>query len=127
MKYFTFCLLLLASFCATSGTITINGKTYTGNNVIVNNGVHGSIIIDGNNVVVGDSTEINIQVTGNINSLKVTSCHTCIVNGSVGTVESTSGDVQVGNVSGNVTTVSGDVHAHQIGGDVRTVSGDINR
>lgn len=127
MKHFTFCLLLLASFGATSGTITINGKTYTGNNVIVNNGVNGSIILDGNNIVVGDATEINIQVTGNINSLNVTSCHTCIVNGSVGTVESTSGDVQVGDVSGNVTTVSGDVHAHRIEGDVSSVSGDIRQ
>lgn len=48
MKYLSIGLLLLASFTATSGTITINGKTYSGNNVIVNNG---NVIVDGNKEV----------------------------------------------------------------------------
>lgn len=124
MKYLSIGLLLLASFTATSGTITINGKTYSGNNVIVNNG---NVIVDGNNVSVGDTHEINIKVTGNIDSLKVASCNSCVVNGSVGSLESTSGNVKVGDVSGNVKTVSGNVYANQVNGSVHTVSGNISQ
>lgn len=40
------------------------------------------------NVSVGDTHEINIKVTGNIDSLKVASCNSCVVNGSVGSLES---------------------------------------
>ena len=50
-------------------SVTINGKTYTGNNIIVSNG---KIMVDGKNVT-SDDKVINITVNGNIDSLKVDS------------------------------------------------------
>jgi hypothetical protein len=105
------------------GIITINGVTFTGNNVnIVNN----KVIIDGKEAVIPEAKEISITINGNIESLKsgsgkvtVTgevetistgSGDVTILNGDVRTVTTMSGGVKInGNVKGNVTTMSGDV------------------
>ena len=104
--------------------IIINNKNYSGRNISVNNG---NVIIDGKSIEI-EEKEINISVTGNIDSLKVTSCNELQIKGYVNTVETTSGDIDIeGNVSGNVKTVSGDVRCEYITGDVKTVSGNIRR
>jgi DUF4097 and DUF4098 domain-containing protein YvlB len=62
------------------GSININGKTYTGNNIIVNND---DIIIDGKSVDYDPNNEhkiINVHVDGNLESLK---CNTATINGDV--------------------------------------------
>jgi nitrous oxidase accessory protein NosD len=83
-------LLLFTSFCSVSGTITINGKAYSGKNIIISGNHNENVSIDGNDVLMGrDVPEINIQVDGNIDSLTVNACNSCVVNGSVGSLNST--------------------------------------
>jgi hypothetical protein len=102
--------------------ITINGVSYYGNNISINNG---NIKIDGINVAVNEKM-INISVNGNVDQLSVDSCESLIVSGNVADVKTVSGDVNCQNVLGSVKTVSGDVSAKNINGNVNTVSGDIN-
>lgn len=103
--------------------VTINGKTYIGNNIIVSNG---KIMIDEKNVT-SDDKVIIITVNGNIDSLKVDTCNKLGIIGNVTNVNTVSGDVDInGNVSGSIQTVSGDVKCKNVGGSINTLSGDIN-
>lgn len=87
-------------------TITINGNTYSGNNITV---VNGKVIIDGVDFT-PDSKEINISVAGDIAELRVDSCNKLNVQGNAGNINTKSGDVEIGgDVSGNVQSMSGDV------------------
>jgi hypothetical protein len=105
-------------------SITINGVTYSGNNISIKNN---RVFIDGVEAKSdANCKEINIQVSGNINELKVDSCNKISVTGSVASIETTSGDVVCGPVTGSITTVSGDVECEgNIGGNVGTTSGDV--
>ena len=124
-----------------SGSITINGKSYSGTNVQINGN---SIIIDG--IVQGEDSSkiINISIEGNVDAVSTTSGKIYVagnaqritatsgdinINNNVsGDVMTTSGDVTIaGSVSGNIKTTSGDVDCGNIGGSVSTVSGDIIR
>ena len=103
--------------------IQINGNSYNGNNIIVNNG---RVIIDGKDVT-PDQKVIDIQVHGDLNSLKVDSCNTCHVNGDVhGDVSSMSGDIDIQGSAHNVKSMSGDIDiGGSITGNTSTMSGDI--
>lgn len=104
-------------------SVTINGKTYIGNNIIVSNG---KIMIDEKNVT-SDDKVINITVNGNIDSLKVDTCNKLEIIGNVTNVNTVSGDVDInGDVSGSIQTVSGDVKCKNVSGSINTLSGDIN-
>ncbi|MET3505433.1 hypothetical protein [Halalkalibacter oceani] len=108
----------------TMGTVNINGVTYQGNSIVVNNG---RVIIDGKEAVPTKQKEINIQIQGDVKMLSIDSCNSLMVNGDAGSVKTTSGDVEIGgNVNGSVSTVSGDVECGDIRGSVSTVSGDID-
>ena len=103
-------------------TITINGNTYSGNNIVVTNG---KVIVNGKDVT-PDSKEINISVQGDIDELKVDSCNKVSVTGNVKSVSTKSGDIDIaGNVEGSVQTMSGDVDCGNINGAISTMSGDI--
>jgi hypothetical protein len=120
-------------------SITINGNTYSGNNIVVTNG---KVFVNGKDVT-PDSKHITITVEGNVDEIKVDVCSGVSILGNVkninttsgdvivtgevsGSVETTSGDVEIGgNVTGNVETTSGDVECQNISGSVSTVSGDI--
>jgi len=106
-----------------AGIVNINGKTYRGNNISINNNI---VIIDGKRVDEDDQKMINITIY-NIESIKVDVCNSLVVKGTVGgNVETMSGDIDItGEVKGNVTTSSGDVSCGNIHGDVTTSSGDI--
>jgi len=105
-------------------TISINGKSYVGNNVTV---AGNKVYIDGKLSDGEESKEITIIVDGNIDKLDVDVANQIRVNGDVKSLKTTSGDVEVyGNVDGNVKTMSGDVECKSIAGDVETMSGDIN-
>lgn len=106
------------------GTITINGKTYSGNNINV---INGKVIIDGVEQT-PEGKQILIAVKGNVNTITVDSCEKIAVQGDIGNVKTMSGDVEVrGNVTGSVQTMSGDVEVGgEIHGNVSSVSGDIN-
>lgn len=103
-------------------TVVINGNTYSGNNIVVKNG---KVLIDGNDVT-PETKEINISVEGNIESLKVDSCNTVNVTGSVTNVSTVSAKVKVtGDVAGGIQTVSGNVDCGDVGGSINSVSGNI--
>lgn len=103
--------------------ININGKTFSGNDVVINNG---KIIIDGKEINNEDQKTININIEGNLDSLEVGSCNKLSIKGDVGTVESGSADLAInGNVGGSVRTGSGDVVCGKVSGSVKTGSGDI--
>lgn len=104
-----------------SGAVTINGKTYRGENVCIDAG--GSVTIDGK-VVGSEVGLISVSVTGRCDSVASTSGDVT-VNGDVRKVETTSGDVVINGAAIGVETVSGDVHAQSIQ-RARTVSGDVH-
>lgn len=102
--------------------IIINGKTYTGNSVSINNN---KIVIDGKTLVNEESKTINILIEGNVDNLQVDACEKVLVNGFVNSLSTMSGNVDCGNVNQNVKTQSGNVKCENIGGDVSTQSGNI--
>jgi hypothetical protein len=114
--------VVIGSFSGGNG-MTINGKTYNGNNITISDGV---VIVDGV-VQDGDHIGYNIQVTvnGNVGEIE-TGSGDITVNGEVSDVSTSSGDVKCGNVAGNVQTSSGDVTCGTVGGKIKTSSGDVN-
>lgn len=101
--------------------VTINGNTYSGNNIIV---AKGRVIIDGVSMTPNEKT-INISVDGNIETLQVDACNQVTINGSCAPVRSGSGDIECGNVEGPLTTGSGDIECGNVHGSVNSGSGDI--
>lgn len=91
---------------SSGGSVTVNGNTYRGSNVSIINGV---VTVDG--VVQGDPLNGPITIT---------------VQGSVGSIETSSGDVNVTGDSQNITAVSGDVRVGGNSGYIETVSGDVS-
>jgi hypothetical protein len=91
--------------------ITINGKSYQGNNVIIKDGV---IVVDGD-VVDNDSSSSQIVIHGDVSVLhtdKSVSCHN--INGDV----VVSGNITCDDIDGNV-TAGGSVSCDGIDGDVK--------
>lgn len=90
-----------------SSRMTINGKTYTGTNIMMKNGI---VYVDGKAV---DDKELQ-------------QAKTIIINGDVEKIESYGGDV---NVTGDVThikTGAGDVHiSGDAYGNIETGAGDV--
>lgn len=108
-----------------SGTCTINGKTYKGNNISIIDGV---IYIDGKIVDKSNAsinTTIIVKITGNVDSIS-TDSGDVEVTGHAGKISTGSGDVSTGNCAGTISTGSGDVDINgQVYGSVKTGSGDI--
>ena len=108
-----------------NSSVTINGKTYVGNNISISSG--GKVVIDGvaqdGEYLVG---HVYIEVKGNVDKLQV-SAGSVEVNGSCGAVTTQSGDVRCWDVAGSVSTMTGDVTAKSIVGNVSTMSGSIIR
>jgi hypothetical protein len=104
--------------------ITINGKTYQGNNLqITGNRVY----IDGKPVdQEEDEKTINISVDGDIQTLKVDSCNQIDVTGNCKSVNSTNGNIQVkGNIEGDVVNKNGNIVCRNVSGSVTTKNGNI--
>jgi hypothetical protein len=102
--------------------VVINGVEYIGDNISINGN---KVVIDGQtqqSTLVGP---ISIVVEGDVGSLTTTSGDvTC---GNVGMLNTTSGDVDVtGHISGNINTTSGDIRVGgDIHGNINTISGDV--
>ena len=102
--------------------ININGKVITSK---------GNISISGNKIIIDgadqtpDSKVINIQIDGDVQNLKVDYCERITISGNVGDLQTTSGDVECGNVNGDVTSTSGDIECNNVGRGVKTTSGDV--
>lgn len=123
-----FTALALLSFSATSAavmaSITINGVTYEGENLIINNN-SGHIQID-NQIISINNRVININVSGDLNVLEVSSANIIEIIGNAGEVNTASGNIQVDKVLGNANSVSGSIYANDIIGNVSTISGSVN-
>lgn len=105
-----------------SASVTINGISYSGNNISMSNG---NVIVDGK-IIESDDKQIFIKVEGNIQSLNIPSCKKLEVNGDVGSLVTVSGEVKCQNVGGSIKTTSGDVNCLTVAGDVNTTSGDVS-
>jgi hypothetical protein len=104
--------------------IQINGKTYKGNNISMNNG---KILIDGK-AVEGHEDEkvINVTVNGNINSLAIDDCEEIKITGECGAVTSKNGNIVVkGNVTGDAISKNGNIVCSNVGGSAETKNGNI--
>jgi hypothetical protein len=102
-------------------TIVVNGVKFSGKNVMIKNG---KVTVDGKDAT-PEQKDIVICVNGDISNLSVDVCASLHISGDVGNVETISGDVECGNVSGSVSSTSGDIRCKQIHGNARTISGDI--
>lgn len=99
------------------GTVTVNGKTYRGKNVRIQNDV---VYVDGKPVGEGASTAaeggiLHIEVTGDVGSIE--SDQSVTVNGNVQGSVNAGGSVNCGSVGGDV-DAGGSVSSDSIGGDV---------
>lgn len=95
--------------------------------------VKGDVTLESDNVVIIGGRRIEcgsriagINICGSMTSVQ--NLPNIVVNGTVGSVSSTSGDIEIhGNVSGSVSAVSGDVDVRgSVAGSVSTVSGDVD-
>ncbi len=117
---------------SSGGRISIDGVTYEGTNVIMNDD---GVFIDGVEVQPTDGAAKHYKTTsivihGNVTGGVQTTSGDVIVNqGSItGPVATMSGDVALengGDVRGDVTTMSGDVKCRNVAGAIRTTSGKI--
>lgn len=110
--------------------VIINGQVISGDLIVGKSltvSANGDkILINGEQVFQTSDKIITIHIEGDVDGDVNTVSGNVIVNGDVGNVKSTSGDVGVsGAVCGDVKTVSGDVEAEQILGNTKTVSGNI--
>lgn len=105
------------------GTVSVNGATYTGRSITIDNGV---VTVDG--VIQGDkhSGDIVVNVTGDVESLSSVSGDVNVT-GNVRTLKTVSGDARVSGVTRDVSSTSGDIIAAFIEGSATSVSGDIYR
>jgi hypothetical protein len=108
-------------------TIKINNRSisgdFSGRSVSV---INNKIYVDGKLVPQGDDERnITISIEGNVEELQVDMCDKLEIKGNVGSVKTTSGDVDCGSVSGSVRTMSGDVDCGDIAGSVSTMSGAV--
>jgi hypothetical protein len=102
--------------------INIDNNSYSGKNIVITNG---KVFIDGMDVT-PDSKNIEIKIEGNIDELKVDSCNSISVLGSVKNINTLSGDVDVvGHVDGNLKTMSGNIKCNDVKGSISTMSGNI--
>ena len=100
----------------------INNKGYVGSSITV---INNKVFVDGVDVT-PDAKTIDINVQGDLQTLTVDACNIVNVEGSVGSLQTTSGGVSCGNVETFVQTTSGDVECREVKGYVKTVSGDIH-
>lgn len=98
----------------------INGMVVDGDLSIIN----GKVMVNGKEITTNDK-KINIIIEGSVDQLKVDACDKIVVNGDVGELKTTSGDVILNECKGNIQTTSGDIECHGDCGSINTVSGDV--
>lgn len=104
--------------------IIIGNQSFSGQNVTI---LNNRVIIDGVDVTdkLPEQKTFNIEVTGNLESLKVDVCQKIHISGTVGQMQTQTGDVECGDVKGSITTISGDVECGTVGGPIQTMSGNV--
>ncbi len=104
------------------GTVTIDGKTFTGSSIRINGN---KVTVDGveqSGELVGD---IQVTVNGNCESVE-NSNGNVEVKGTVGTVRTSNGKITCGNVGGDVISSNGTITCGTVSGSVRTSNGNIH-
>lgn len=102
--------------------ISVNNITYRGSSVSISNS---KIVINGIDVT-PNSKEITIQIDGDVETVNVDYANRISVNGNVGKIKCTSGDVSVtGTVKNSVESISGNISCGDVGGNVSTMSGNV--
>ena len=102
------------------GKVTIYGRTFSGRDVVIQNG---KVVVDGktqDGELVGD---VSVVVHGDVEILENAGGSVTAQN--IGSINTGSGDVRCGNVSGAIRTGSGDVQCDNVSGSIRTGSGDV--
>jgi len=104
-------------------TVTVNGKTYTGNNIQVTDN---EVIIDGKKTGIADR-KVVINITGNVESITTGSGNVSVTGDAVD-IKTASGNVKVDlSVNGDISTVSGDIDVGSgVSGDIQTTTGDVD-
>lgn len=107
-----------------NGATYINGVKIEGaQSVIIDNG---KVYVNGNLQEDLSTPSIEIKVEGSVGSINTTSGDV-IINGDSATINTASGDVRCHEVKGSVLTMSGNVTCGDIAGSVNTMSGDVYR
>ena len=103
-------------------SVNINGMKYEGSTVVIKGN---KVTVNGKDVT-PDTKVVNIMIEGNVDKVSADYCEKIVVSGNAKTIQTTSGDIQCGEVQGNVQTTSGDIEcAGNVGGNIQTVSGDV--
>ena len=106
-----------------NGTVNINGHTFSGKNISIENG---PVIIDGRIENIALDHHIVVNVNGDVEKIE-TASGDVNVSGNASSISTTSGNIQCRDVQGSVKSISGDITCGVIHGNVNTVSGDIFR
>ena len=102
----------------------INGKVYKGDNITVN---WNEVFVDWKKVNISDETKkITIDVTWDIDSLKIDHCDFINIQGNCNTVSSMNWDIDISwSVSGGVTNMNWDITCGKIEWNVSNHNWDI--
>ena len=102
----------------------VNGIRYEGKSISTTDG---KVIIDGKRVDTGNTKEIKIEVHGDIEVLDVGICDYVTVDGNVGDVKLSQGDITIkGSAMDSVTNIQGDITiGGDLNGDARNSMGNI--
>jgi len=103
--------------------VTVNGKTYEGNQILICND---SVIVDGKKTPKEITPEITINVFGDADDVFTTSGN-INVRQNAGNITTSSGDIKCRTVLGSIETNSGDVSCKKVSGSIRTSSGDVHK
>lgn len=107
-----------------NGATYINGVKIEGaQSIIIDNG---KVYVNGNLQEDLSTPSIEIKVEGSVGSINTTSGNVSVI-GNSATINTTSGNVDCHEVKGSVLTMSGDVTCGDIAGSVNTMSGDVYR
>ena len=107
-----------------NGATYINGVKIEGaQSIIIDNG---KVYVNGNLQEDLSTPSIAIKVEGSVGSINTTSGNVSVI-GNSATINTTSGNVDCHEVKGSVLTMSGDVTCGDIAGSVNTMSGDVYR
>lgn len=108
-----------------SGTVSINGRSYTGTSVSIKDG---KVIVDGKPQDGAPlAGPISVQVMGDCNLIECGSGDVTVSGTVRGDVKTISGDVRCGDVGGGIQAISGNVNCGHVAGSTHTVSGNINK
>lgn len=104
-----------------NGTITIDGKTFSGKSVQINGN---KVVVDGvtqEGELVGD---ISVVVNGDCETVDSSNANVT-VKGSVGSIRTTNGEIICGPVGGEVSSNNGNISCGTVAGGVKTINGNI--